>query len=280
MNKKGNELVDMHLHTNASDGTWSVEELIEEVNNKDIRYFSITDHDTLKNSKKALQIIPENKEFVIGVEISSTYKNREYHILAYDFDPNNDALVELLTNNQKIRQKHNDDIIKYVKEYELVNNVEDYSNYTADLKRGGWKSLNYLLDKGIVKDLSDYLKLMEISNLTIEFNKPKQVIDRIKKAGGYAILAHPSAYGEDFIDDKVFELWKSFGIDGIECYSPYLEGKEVADYCVEFCKSNNLMISGGSDCHGHFNERSVGEPKVIWKDTFLDLIFNVREEKL
>jgi len=277
MDKKENSLVDMHLHTNASDGTWTIKELIAEVIDKKIDFFSITDHDTFENSMKALEMVPKNKAFVIGTEISSTYKTTEYHILAYDFNPKDADLLDLLSRNKKIRNEHNEDIIEYVKEYELINNVKDYDEYEADLKRGGWKSLNYLLDKGIVQDLKGYFNLMSISDLKLTFSDPKLVIDTIHKAGGYAILAHPSAYDQDIFDKEFLRTWLSFGIDGIECYSPYLANFEEAKGYVEFCKENNLMISGGSDCHGAFNKRTVGVPKVMWKNTDLNLLFNSKK---
>jgi hypothetical protein len=76
---------------------------------------------------------------------------------------------------------------------------------------------------------------------------------------------------------ELLEIWKYFGIDGIECYSPYFENREDAVYYVKYCKENDLMISGGSDCHGKFNERSIGVPKVTWTDTILEKIFDNKE---
>ncbi|HKL42241.1 MAG TPA: PHP domain-containing protein [Clostridia bacterium] len=276
MVKKNEELVDLHIHTNASDGTWNIKEAIATIIEKNIKYFSITDHDTIKNSLEALKYVPRDRKFVLGSEISSTYKGKEYHILAYGFDPKNNALKKLISDNQLIRKKYNDDLIKYVKAYELVNDVSDYKNYVWDSARGGWKSLNYLFDKGIVKNLESYFELIEISQLTLEFKSPEIVIEIIKQAGGYSILAHPSAYGEKFMSIAMLEKWKAFGINGIECYSPYFENRKDAAYYVKYCKENSLMISGGSDCHGKFNDRFIGVPKVTWAETALERIFNIK----
>jgi len=273
MNKKDKELVDLHLHTNASDGTWDIKETIARVIEKNIKYFSITDHDTFENSLKALKCIPRNRRFILGSEISSTYKGKEYHILAYGFNPENKELNELIQHNKLVREKYNDDLIDYVKEYEVVNNISDYENYAWDLKRGGWKSLNYLIDKGVVNDLSSYFELVGISKLTLEFMSPAAVIEKIHQAGGLCILAHPSAYGENLMKQNFLKVWLSFGIDGVECYSPYLENIDDAGYYVQFCEENHLMISGGSDCHGKFNDRAIGIPRVAWGDTTLERIF-------
>jgi predicted metal-dependent phosphoesterase TrpH len=276
MRKNNEELVDLHIHTNASDGTWDIKETIAMIIEKNIKYFSITDHDTIKNSLEALNYVPRNKRFVLGSEISSTYKGTEYHILAYGFDPENEALKELMNDNQLIRGKYNDDLVNYVKEYELVNDINDYKNYVWDSERGGWKSLNYLMDKGIVTSLESYFELIEISQLKLEFQSPAVVIKRIHQAGGYSFLAHPSAYGEKFMATEFLDEWKAFGINGIECYSPYFEDEKDVTYYVKYCKENNLMISGGSDCHGKFNNRFIGVPKVTWDDTTLEKVFNIK----
>ena len=275
MDKNNEALVDLHIHTNASDGTWSIKETIAMVIEKNIKYFSVTDHDTFENSLQALKYVPRNKRFILGSEISSTYKGKEYHILAYGFDPENEVLKKLIKDNQLIREKYNDDLIEYVKAYEVVNDISDYDDYVWDLARGGWKSLNYLIDKGIVTSLENYFELVEISQLKLKFKSPEVVIEKIHQAGGYSILAHPSAYGEKYMNNNLLETWKAFGIDGIECYSPYFENQKDTAYYVKYCQKNGLMISGGSDCHGKFNDRFIGIPKVTWGETTLEEIFNI-----
>ena len=79
-------LVDLHIHTTASDGTWTVQELLEFIIKRNIKIFSITDHDTIKNSLKMLYNTPNEICYCIGVEVSCTYKDQEYHITTYDFD--------------------------------------------------------------------------------------------------------------------------------------------------------------------------------------------------
>ncbi len=92
--------VDMHIHTNASDGTWTIEELLVHIMKNNIKVFSVTDHDTIQNSIEMLQYVPNNIRYVIGAEISSTYYDEEYHITAYDFNYQNSKLNELLKFNQ------------------------------------------------------------------------------------------------------------------------------------------------------------------------------------
>lgn len=268
--------VDMHIHTNASDGTWTIEELLELIIKNDIKLFSITDHNTIENSIKMLSSIPKNINYVIGAEISCTYNMEEYHITAYDFDYRNTELKDLIEFNQMQIKEYNDRIIKFVKETDRIKDISDYFSYQYDRKRGGWESLNYLLDNNIVKDINEYFEIIKLSNEKLYFKNPKEVIDIIKNAGGYPFLAHPSAYKKgDKLPVEILKEWKDLGISGIECFSPYLGRIEDGDYYVKFCNENNLLISAGSDCHGEFNDRVLGIPKVNSDKIKLDFIKTV-----
>lgn len=272
---EGNCQVDMHIHTSASDGTWTAEELLEYIIEKNIKVFSITDHDTTYNSIKIISSIPNDIRYVIGVEISCTYNDQEYHITAYDFDYENVELQELLKFNMQQKNENNTKIIKYLKETNRIKDIEDYFTYKYESNRGGWNSLNYLLDKNIVEDMTGYFEIMKSSNERLCFKNPKEVIEIIKKAGGHSFLAHPSAYEKgEKLSLKVLREWKDYGISGIECFSPYLKNREDADYYVKFCNDNNLMISAGSDCHGEFNNRTLGVPKVVMDEVKLDFLNN------
>ncbi len=269
----GDYQVDMHIHTTASDGTWTAEELLEHIIKSNIGVFSITDHDTIENSIKILHCIPNNICYVIGVEISCTYNNQEYHIAAYDFDYKNTRLNNLLKFNRIQREEFNIKVIQYVKEINKVKDIKDYYSYQYNRKRGGWDSLNYLLDKNIVKDLREYFEIIKSSNEKLYFKNPKEIIEIVKDAGGYSFLAHPSAYEKgEKLSLGVLEEWKNYGISGIECFSPYLKNMEDANYYLRFCEENDLMISAGSDCHGEFNNRALGVPKVNIDKIKLDFI--------
>ena len=89
-------------------------------------------------------------------------------------------------------------------------------------------------------------------------------------------MAHPSAYqGGEKLSLEVLEEWKDYGISGIECYSPYLKNIEDANYYIKFCEENNLMISAVSDCHGEFNNRTLGIPKFNIDKINMDFIKNI-----
>lgn len=263
---KENFKVDLHIHTTASDGTWTNEELLQQIKEKNIKIFSITDHDTITNSVKMIDMIPKDIYYFVGVEISTTYKGKEYHITAYDFDIHNKKLNELLSFNENKRKEFNAKLIQHAYEINKLENIKSYDSYNYDKKRGGWDSLNYLYDNKAIDNLNDYFDLIKSYNEKLVFKEPHEVIEIIKNAGGHSFLAHPSAYESGkILPSEVLKEWRDFGISGVECYSPYLNNINDAEIYWKFCRDNMLMISGGSDCHGDFNSRYLGDPEVnIW----------------
>lgn len=260
---------DMHMHTNASDGTWDVEELKEELIKNKIKIFSITDHDCVENIKNMQEIIKANDDlvFVPGTELTVEYQGREYHLTLYNYDIKNKQLLDLIkwTNDNKLNTN-----VDYIKNYASNKydsvSLEDFEKYNYDKKRGGWKSVNYMIDKKIHENLITHLTDFSKSGMKAELKSPEETIKVAKQSGGKIFLAHPSYhYRNSKMPIEELEYWISVGIDGIECFSPYNKGEE--QYYIDFCKRNNLMISGGSDCHGMFiPERKIGMPEVYLED--------------
>lgn len=268
--------IDLHIHTTASDGTWTNEELLQQIKEKNIKVFSITDHDTITNSVEMINMISKDIYYFVGVEISTTYQGKEYHITAYDFDIHNKKLNELLSFNENKRKEFNAKLIQHAYEINKLENMKNYDTYNYDKKRGGWDSLNYLYDNKAIDNLNDYFDLIKSYNEILVFKEPHEVIEIIRNAGGHSFLAHPSAYDRGkILPLDVLETWRDFGISGVECYSPYLSCINDVEKYLKFCKDNKLMISAGSDCHGDFNNRTLGSPEIYIRDVKTDFIESV-----
>ncbi len=256
-------LTDLHIHTNASDGTWDIPTLIEKLRRNRITHFSITDHDTFINSEKMLKEDLQGLNFVIGVEVSSMVEQKEFHILAYDFDYTNKELNELLLFNQSARKEYDRRIIEYLKSENIIKDTTGYDDYRYHPSRGGWESLNYLIDKGIITHKNEFFSLLENMGGSPEFKNPQAVVEVILRAGGTPVLAHPTNYCPiEKLNKNVLDRWIEWGIQGIECYSPYLRQQSDAGVLVDYCKDQNLLITSGSDCHGEFLDRPLGYPKI------------------
>jgi len=261
--------VDMHMHTCASDGTWDVYELKEQLIKNKINIFSVTDHDCIDNVINMENIITpkDNLIYLHGVELTTTYEGREYHLLTYNYDYKNQDLINLMNWTIENRLNSNENYIKkyVVPKYDHIS-FEDFKNYENDRKRGGWKSANFMIDQGIHKDLLSHLADVNKSGYNAILKSPEETIKIAKKSGGKVILAHPSSnYKNEYMPESEMKYWLEIGIDGMECYSPYNQ-KFVQGY-IDFCKKNNLIISGGSDCHGTFiKNRNLGVPHVELSD--------------
>lgn len=269
--------VDMHMHTCASDGTWDVWELKEQLIKNNINIFSITDHDSVDNVKKMQDIITpsDNLLFIPGTELSADYQGREYHLTLYNYDIENKYLLELINCTNQNKLNSNKEYIATIAANKYDNiSLEDYEKYEYDRKRGGWKSANYMIDKGIHKDVVTHLRDLGKSGLKAKLRNADEVIEIAKKSGGKIFLAHPSYHYISYrMPEDELKFWLELGIDGIECYSPY-NGDSVK-YYKEFCTKNNLMISGGSDCHGNFiPSRKLGVPHAELDDLNLKGLFN------
>lgn len=256
-------LADLHIHTNASDGTWNKYELVDKLLENNIGLFSITDHDTIENSRTIIdELEGYSLKYTIGAEISCTYMNKTYHITAYTFAANDTSLLQLLKENRRVWDDSNASMIRSLEADNPRVDYSRYKNYQYERNRGGCKSFNFLLDLGLVKDSPEHYSLLEKLGNMLLYKDPETIISTVKKAQGISFLAHPNVYFQGpNLSTEQLKKWIDFGISGIECYSSFPGVVKSEDY-VSFCKKNNLLISGGSDCHGTFLGRKLGNPRI------------------
>ncbi|MCR4430837.1 MAG: PHP domain-containing protein [Tepidanaerobacteraceae bacterium] len=266
--------VDLHVHTTASDGTWPPEKLVENMLGAGIEIFAVTDHDTTENLAQVASAARERGlKFIAGVEINATCSGRNYHILGLGIDPGNKELQMLLKKNRELTEAKDDESIKFLEGKFPQVSFDEYKEYVNNPARGGWKALNYLIDKKLCTSYKDFFSLFEGWGNPFEkliFAPPDEVIKTIHMAGGVSILAHPGAgfYNGGYKDLIAFMIGE--GIRGIECYHPE-NSPEITRYCLEICQSKNLLVTGGSDCHGEFVVgRHLGHPDVRLSQLKLD----------
>ena len=250
------KLIDLHIHSTTSDGTWEPSEITEVVKKNQVGVFSITDHDSTEAVLIGEELAAQSKlNYIHGVEISSTHKTDWEHILAYGVDLRNENLQQLLQENKEKINKKDKVSVEYLEDNGYVVSTNEFMQYTYDKRRGGFKLLNYLIDKNICKNVGDFFTIFsgmdQVSGFP-QYRSVEDVVNVIKKAGGMPILAHPFYTTKDY--ENIPGRLKPFlnrGIEGIECYHPSHDLK-VAQECMAFCKKNNLVMTVGSDCHGDF----------------------------
>lgn len=260
-----NKYIDMHVHSNHSDGSFSVENVVNMAKDNKVKILSITDHDCITALSELKKYLDCDKIGVKGVEFSSYInifeKKYKLHILGYCFDEKNMKFKNIITEMLEKRRKSHYDLLKIVRE--KITKFPEENLDVINFDKYCWFDrvlLKYLEDNNICKEslenLQKYFKLNKFSyGVDYDLNV-KIVIDAIHSAGGYVILAHPMAYGYDkeivsIIINKLIEL----GIDGLEVFQSDCSIENTI-WLNSIVSENNLLNSVGSDFHR--TERSDG----------------------
>ena len=254
--------VDLHIHSNFSDGELSPTEIAEEVKKAGLAAFSITDHDTIRGLPEAKEAAERlGLEFVPGVEISIFFDNPSFHILAYYFEqtPRFCSLLEELTQKRLIRAEK---MVERINRLGYKLDIEDVIKTSSRGSIGRQNIAQTMVKKGLSESTSALFRGLlrkggpaYIPNPTID---PKTLFDEIHIAGGVAVLAHP---GSTRHDEKIAGFAKA-GLDGIEAYYPTHIKPQVAFY-ENLARKYNLIVTGGSDFHGRWRYPSkLGQFRV------------------
>lgn len=262
--------VDLHIHTTASDGTWTPQELIAQVRKAGIHLFAVTDHDSVGNVAETKRLAADaGLGFLTGVEIASTLHNQSFHILGYGIDPECSELGRLLCHNTRLMEKVDDESIRELIRTGLPVDYDEYLAYRHNPARGGWKSLNFLIDRGLCRDINDFFTHLFTKEHGIdfpEFPHPSEVAAAIKTAGGVTVLAHPGSGFHGSTLEETLDYFESIAIDGVECFHPCHDAG-TSRRAVAWCRQHKRLITGGSDCHGSFvGSRCLGMPEICLQE--------------
>ena len=185
--------VDLHIHSTASDGTWTPQELVNAAQAAGLGLIAVTDHDSTANVAETMRIAAANGiKCLPGVEVCSTKDGMSFHILGYGIDTANKPLQELLAHNTYLLEKKDDDSVQLLIKQGWPLDFKEFQNYTYDRRRGGWKSLAYLIDKGLCSGVNDFFKRIFTAENDLgfpEFPPISEVIAAIHGAGGAALCA-------------------------------------------------------------------------------------------
>ncbi|MBP3952918.1 PHP domain-containing protein [Bacillus suaedae] len=258
---------DLHMHSTASDGGYSPSELLHKCKKENLEIIALTDHDTVDGIDEAIQVGNKLGITVIpGIELSTKHKGKSVHILGYQLDRKDQALLDMLSVQKKLRRERLDTIISRLAEVGLFLTPEQVLKHVDGGAVGRPHVAKALIDAGYVKDVAEAFEryLAEGQHGYVEKAKEmtvEEAIDWIHKTGGVAIVAHPVYY--DF-DDDIKEWVKMFGLDGIEVYHRDHDNAAVKRFeqlteVIEAELGVTLLRTGGSDFH-HEDYGRVPEP--------------------
>jgi predicted metal-dependent phosphoesterase TrpH len=252
-------VIDLHLHTTASDGRSTPEELVAEVAAAGCRTIALTDHDTvagLEATRRAADAA--GLAFVDGIEITAVADERDVHILGYFISPADESLGRFLTEQRERRRER---LIAMAERLELLGapvSIDHLVNSTSSGKSLGRPALaQALILAGHAVNVADafdrFLAEGRPAYVTREGATPAEVIDRIHRAGGLASIAHPGKLGDDDLVGRI----AAEGLDAVEVFHPDHEAADQERYGA-FASRLGLLVTGGSDYHGPDSGRAGG----------------------
>jgi 3',5'-nucleoside bisphosphate phosphatase len=276
--------IDLHVHSNASDGTDPPGELVRKawalaLEGAPLDGIALTDHDTIAgyhDAAAALEALagPPDRPFVVvpGAEISCILGDVSLHLLGYLFDPANPPLaaeLELLRTDRIRRAKA---IVDKLVELGAPVTWEQVSAIAGDGAVGRPHIAQALVDAGVVADIpaafvpewiaNDGRAYVEKYSLT-----PSRAIALVRDAGGVTVFAHPAASSRgDVVDESAIEAFASAGLDGLEVDHPDHDEPTRARL-RSIAHELGLLVTGSSDYHGSVKAVQIGanttDPEVF-----------------
>ena len=267
-------IIDLHIHSQSSDGAFTVEEIVKEAKRRNIEFMSITDHDSIGCQTVATDLAEKaGIRYVSGVELNVTFAHPKYHagkpvaldFLGYQFDATNRALVDKLQLMAEYREERATKILRNLNaEFEkegiqkLTKKDFEAIEASVDGVLGRPHIADYLVKKGIVKNRQEafdkYLVRCNVPKYPLHLEEASKLVHN---AGGKIVIAHPNdPHGTSLValtkslpeqTTIIEELMLEF-IDGVECWHSRNDFETTSHY-VKFAKEYGLLMTGGSDCH-------------------------------
>ena len=251
-------LIDMHMHTVASDGTDTPEELIRAVKDAGIGLFSVTDHDAVKSCIRIRELLGDDDPvFISGIEFSCKDENGKYHILGYGYDLHAEPILKLVEYTHNLRMQKVQKRLAALADSFRISFPEDEVEKLLSLNNPGKPHIGNLMVKyGFAKNreeaIEQFLNKIKIKGTTAI--PPRDAIEAITASGGIPVLAHP-IYGDgsQLLDDaeltRRITVLMQYGLKGLECYYSGFTPKEQK-MMLTYADRFDLLVSAGSDYHG------------------------------
>lgn len=280
-------LVDLHVHSNCSDGTYTPAQLVAYAEEKRLRAFALTDHDTTAGIAEAKAAARDcGVEVIAGIEFSTEYRGKDIHIVGLDIDWQSPYFQEQLQRFRDSRDIRNEKMIRKMQKDGIDISCEQMAQEYGDAVWTRAHFARYLLEHGYVKSREEAFReyIGEQCRYYVPREKvtPVQAVHLIEQTGGIAVLAHPMLYrfSEEELDELVGVLKKA-GLLGIEAiYSTHSQHDE--SIMRRLAKRHGLLISGGSDFHGA-NKPTIdlgnGRGNLRIPDEILDNLRSRRERQ-
>ena len=281
--------IDMHIHSTFSDGTYTPEEIVDLAIKENLDLIALTDHNTIGGCKYFVSYAAKkNVNALCGIEISTTYKNEEIHLLAYfssktNFDlPEYKKLKDFFNLYQTHKKKQLTQIINNLKEDYPELSPDEFFDFALNLKRNSNLNrvhiANYLQEKKIVKSVDEaFGNLLSkqskyyVENETIDLFEAIELVD---KFDGLPVIAHPAQYklSQEKLSKMLYEASLCCDTLGIEIFHFDCEKLDIIRFFNMGTSLQNILnfksesskkkivFTAGSDFHGKNKINILGKP--------------------
>jgi predicted metal-dependent phosphoesterase TrpH len=246
-------LVDLHLHTTASDGRCSPLELVEQAAAAGITIMAATDHDTTASVAAVATLAAERgMEAISGIEITAVEDGRDVHVLGYFLNPGQPEFITFLASQRRTRVDRVRAIAARLDELGMPIDVDALIAVVGGESGraiGRPQVARAMVQAGYLPDTREaferWLGRDQPAFVARTGPSPEAVIETIHHAGGLASLAHP---GRTQIDGRIPAL-RDAGLDALEAYHSDHD-TAAADRYQRLADDLGLLVTGGSDYHG------------------------------
>ncbi|MBN1880136.1 PHP domain-containing protein [bacterium] len=258
-------LVDLHVHTSASDGTYTPAEVITEASRSGLMIIAITDHDTLAGLDDAeIQGHQLGIRVIRGIELSAEYKNQSVHMLGLGLAKPDTSFAETLQLIHHGRLQRNPRIVRNLNQLGYDITMDDVRSFADGDIIGRIHIAQAMMHRGYVDNIDEAFHRFigrgkpayeERFRLSVE-----DAVEMIHRIEGLAIVAHPGLLsgGDDLptLRHRVSEF-RDMGIDGVETHYP-THDEYYFTKIVQVTREFDLLESGGSDYHGLVKSNQLG----------------------
>jgi predicted metal-dependent phosphoesterase TrpH len=253
--------IDLHVHSSASDGTDPPAEVARRAAAAGLDVVALTDHDTMAGIAPAAAALPPGLTLVPGLELSCLDDGRSMHLLGYLCDPGDPALAaetELIRDDRVHRARA---MVARLAELGAPVTWEQVAAIAGDAVVGRPHIARALAESGVVATPADAFTAEWIADggrAHVGRYAPDAArgIALVRAAGGVPVLAHPRSPGYEIADEVVAGL-AAAGLAGLEVFHPDHDHSERTRL-TQLANSLGLVMTGGSDDHGAFNDSGLG----------------------
>lgn len=252
-------MIDLHVHSTISDGTYTPAELAHLAKDRGIEAFAVTDHDNISGSEEAqLEAKKLGIGCTYGMEMSVEHLGRTMHIICLGFDPQHPSFIKLYRKLRLLKESGVEDVVAFIRRQGVDLSFEKVKNRAGDCRPDSYtvmKELFPLIQGKTAGELWRGYINPALENVGLKYDwQAEELLPLMKEAGGITSLAHfHKSTGlltfEPHEREEIIRTLLGFGLAGMERYYPSYTAEDSA-FAAAMIEKYNMIPTGGTDYHG------------------------------